>query len=141
MKRFNAAMQGVFFVVGFIGFLIMCCEPNQDDNWWKVLMTGFILFISGFVGCVFFDNPARYVRYIVGALVVVCAAIYSFFHELKEVFKILYNYKKRHRTYKNTYRSASDQYYRRNATYNNEGDIYIFGVEQAERVKHVGRTK
>ena len=46
--------------------------------------------------------------------------------DAKAVSKFFYNYKKRNRTYRNAYRKACDQYYRRKSTYN---DNY------AERIK------
>lgn len=126
MKHFNAAMQGVFFVIGLIGFIVFCCETDKFCDWWRVLIIGSALLTVSFAGCVFFDDPSRYVGYIVGAIVVLFAAIYSFCHKLKQISKFFYDYKKRNRTYRNTYRKASEQYYRRKSTYN---DV------DAERIK------
>lgn len=115
MKLFNAAMQGVFFVIGFIGFIIMAGINMDVDGWGRVLVVGVLMFFAGFIGCQFFEEPARYMRYVVAALVVVMAFIYYVFHNVGYMFKLTYKYKKKVGTYSNLYHSVANDYYRQNS--------------------------
>lgn len=124
MKRFNSAMQGIFFVVGFVGFIGICSVNENVDTWMQTLCICFSIFIIGFLGSLFFDDPARFVKYLVGILVVSCAYIYNFFHQIVEIFKMFYNYKKRCGTYKNTYNRACSEYYVKNSNCKNTRGVH-----------------
>lgn len=127
MRRFNTAMQTVFGAIGVIGFMGMCSVDDMAPTWFSALLISFLIFLVGFIGCVFFDNPARFIKYAAGALIVVLAAVYEFCHELKSCMKYANKYKKRCGTYKKTYRKASTQYYINNSSYRDEEENYIFG--------------
>ena len=126
MRRFNTAMQTVFGAIGVIGFIGMCSVDDMAPTWFSALLISFLIFLVGFIGCVFFDNPARFIKYAAGALIVVLAAVYEFFHELKSCMKYANKYKKRCGTYKKTYRKASTRYYINNSSYRDKEENYIF---------------
>ena len=120
MKKFNTAMQGIFVIIGIVGFVGMCGEPVDEANWFKVLAISLGLFLIGFFGTVFFDDPAKYTRYIVGAVYVTGAAIYQVCHETKEMFKLVYSFKKRCGTYRNMFATLKHNYYKQHSMHNEE---------------------
>lgn len=125
MKKFNTAMQGIFVIIGIVGFIGMCGEPTDKANWFKVLGISLILFLVGFAGTMFFDDPAKYTRYILGAMYVSGAAIYQFCHETKEIFKLLYSFKKQCGTYRNMFATFKRNYYKQKSMHNDDDNSCV----------------
>ena len=126
MRRFNTAMQVFFSIIAFLGIIGVCSVNDSAPNWIEVLFASFFVALIGIIGCLIFANPAKFVKYAVGLLIVVLAAIYEFCHELKQCMKCASNYKKRYGTYEKTYRRACNRYYRNNSIYRYEEDDYVF---------------
>ena len=120
MKRFNAAMQVVFSIIGVIGFFGVCTVDDSADNWFNIVMVCMGLFLVGFIGSAFFDNPARILKYVVGGIVIAFAAIYNFFHEIVEVFRMFYRFKNRCGSYKRAFQIIKQNYYKMHSTYHEE---------------------
>lgn len=108
MKRFNAAMQIVFICIGFIGFLKMCSVYTDSENWLNEFAISFLIFLTGYVGCMIFNNPKKFFRSILAFVIILFAFLYGLIHNLYNIMKNSYKYKTHCGGYNKTYRRISN---------------------------------
>lgn len=125
MKYLNPVMQIISILIATIGMIGACIVNDSNTNWFKLVLTFGIMIIIGFGGFIFFDDPARLLKYFAGAITVIFAAIYSISYKSVKSLKPFYKFKVHCGSYRKTFRLVEQNYYNIHSTYYDTNDSEV----------------